>query len=92
LDGFKAINDAHGHDVGDQALVALSGLTRQTLREGDTLARLGGDEFVVVIVDLADVSSCEPMLTRLLAAAAQPLDMGDFTVKVSASLGVTFYP
>jgi diguanylate cyclase (GGDEF)-like protein len=92
LDGFKAIDDAHGHDVGDQALVALSGLMRQTLREGDTLARLGGDEFVVVIVDLADISSCEPMLTRLLAAAAQPLDMGDFTVKVSASLGVTFYP
>ena len=92
LDGFKAINDLHGHDVGDQVLVALSELMRETLREGDTLARLGGDEFVAVLVDLADVAACEPMLTRLLAAAAQPVMVGEGTVQVSASLGVTFYP
>ncbi|WP_210545133.1 EAL domain-containing protein [Rhodoferax sp. PAMC 29310] len=92
LDGFKAINDVHGHDVGDQVLVVLSELMRQTLREGDTLARLGGDEFVAVLVDLADVAACEPMLTRLLAAAAQPVAVADGTVQVSASLGVTFYP
>jgi diguanylate cyclase (GGDEF)-like protein/PAS domain S-box-containing protein len=92
LDGFKAINDVHGHDVGDQVLVALSELMRQTLREGDTLARLGGDEFVAVLVDLADVAACEPLLTRLLAAAAQPVVVGDGSVQVSASLGVTFYP
>ncbi len=92
LDGFKAINDAHGHDVGDLVLVALSEFMRETLREGDTLARLGGDEFVAVLVDLADVAACEPMLTRLLAAAAQPVVVGEGTVQVSASLGVTFYP
>ncbi len=92
LDGFKAINDEHGHEVGDRVLVVLSDLMRQTLREGDTLARLGGDEFVVVLVDLVDVASCEPMLTRLLAAAAQPVDIGGCKVQVSASLGVTFYP
>jgi diguanylate cyclase (GGDEF)-like protein/PAS domain S-box-containing protein len=92
LDGFKAINDAHGHDVGDQVLVALSAFMREALREGDTLARLGGDEFVAVLVDLADVAACEPMLMRLLAAAAQPVVVGEGTVQVSASLGVTFYP
>jgi diguanylate cyclase (GGDEF)-like protein/PAS domain S-box-containing protein len=92
LDGFKAINDTHGHKTGDQLLVAVANRMRQTLREGDTLARLGGDEFVVVLIDLPDVSSCEPMLNRLLAAASQPVREGDLELQVSASLGVTFFP
>ena len=92
LDGFKAINDRHGHDAGDHLLVALSERMRHALREGDTLARLGGDEFVAVLVDLEDVAACEPMLLRLLAAAAQPVEFGDNSLQVSASLGVTFYP
>ncbi|MFY7867562.1 putative bifunctional diguanylate cyclase/phosphodiesterase [Roseateles sp.] len=92
LDGFKGINDAHGHEVGDQLLVALAEHMKKTLREGDTLARLGGDEFVAVLVDLADVAASLPMLTRLLAAAAQPLQVAGKTLQVSGSLGVTFYP
>ena len=92
LDGFKAINDAHGHKTGDQLLVAVANRMRQTLREGDTLARLGGDEFVVVLIDLPDASSCEQMLNRLLAAASQPVREGDQELQVSASLGVTFFP
>lgn len=96
LDGFKAINDQHGHHAGDQLLIALARHMKQALREGDTFARLGGDEFVVVLVDLADVSASVPMLSRLLAAAAQPVPFNDLGVQrslqVSASLGVTFYP
>jgi diguanylate cyclase (GGDEF)-like protein len=65
---------------------------KQALREGDTLARLGGDEFVAVLPDLADVEACVPLLTRLLAAAATPVLIGDLTLQVSASLGITFYP
>ncbi|OGB28990.1 MAG: hypothetical protein A3F78_00575, partial [Burkholderiales bacterium RIFCSPLOWO2_12_FULL_61_40] len=52
LDGFKAINDQHGHNAGDQLLIALATRMQQALREGDTLARIGGDEFVAVLVDL----------------------------------------
>ena len=63
----------------------------RSLREGDTLARLGGDEFVAVLLDLTDVAASVPMLTRLLAAAAQPVPVGDLVLQVSASLGVTFY-
>jgi len=92
LDGFKAINDHHGHETGDQLLIILAERMKQTLREGDTLARLGGDEFVAVLLDLSDVAACVPMLTRLLAAAAQPVPVGELTHQVSASLGVTFYP
>jgi diguanylate cyclase (GGDEF)-like protein/PAS domain S-box-containing protein len=92
LDGFKVVNDSHGHQIGDQLLITLAIRMKQVLREGDTLARLGGDEFVAVLVDLADIESSVPMLTRLLDAAAQPVQVGDLVLQVSASLGVTFYP
>jgi len=92
LDGFKAVNDLHGHDVGDQLLIIVSGRMKQSLREGDTLARLGGDEFVAVLLDLNSTEDCEPMLKRLLSAAAEPVHIGELRLQVSASLGVSFYP
>ena len=92
LDGFKETNDQHGHETGDQLLIALASRMKQDLRDGDTLARLGGDEFVAVMLDLPDIAACVPMLTRLLSAAAQPVVVGDLVLQVSASLGVTFYP
>jgi diguanylate cyclase (GGDEF)-like protein len=91
LDGFKAINDTHGHAAGDLLLVALATRMKQALREGDTLARIGGDEFVAVLIDLEDAPACQPMLMRLLAAASQPTSFGDLSLQVSASLGVAFY-
>ncbi|CAN5904523.1 hypothetical protein BH11PSE12_BH11PSE12_23920 [soil metagenome] len=92
LDGFKAINDQHGHEAGDQLLIGVATNMKNTLRDGDTLARIGGDEFVAVLVDLIDVTASAPMLVRLLAAAAQPVHFGELILQVSASLGVTFYP
>ncbi|MBK1641394.1 hypothetical protein CKO12_05790 [Chromatium okenii] len=92
LDGFKAINDCHGHAVGDQLLIAVAQRMRETLRESDTLARLGGDEFVAVLVDLVEHTTDMALLKRLLAAAAAPVQLGELLVQVSASIGVTFYP
>jgi diguanylate cyclase (GGDEF)-like protein/PAS domain S-box-containing protein len=92
LDGFKEVNDRYGHEVGDDLLIALSHGMKQTLRDGDTLARLGGDEFVAVLIDLADAGDGVPLLQRLLAAASQPVTHGNQELKVSASLGVTYYP
>jgi diguanylate cyclase (GGDEF)-like protein/PAS domain S-box-containing protein len=92
LDGFKVINDQHGHAVGDQVLITLAQRMKQALREGDTLARLGGDEFVAVLIDLEDMAASVPMLDRLLAAAAKPIQVGSLTLHISGSLGVTFYP
>ena len=92
LDGFKAVNDAHGHEAGDQLLMALANRMKAALREGDTLARIGGDEFVVVLVDLVDSTESMPMLNRLLLAASEPVQLDAVTLQVSASLGVTLFP
>lgn len=92
LDGFKEINDRHGHEVGDRLLIAVAGRLRRTLRDGDTLARLGGDEFVAVLVDLPDRDSVQPLLARLLEAVSSPCWAGETRVKITASLGVSFYP
>jgi diguanylate cyclase (GGDEF)-like protein/PAS domain S-box-containing protein len=92
LDGFKAVNDSHGHATGDLLLRTLAARMKDCLREGDTLARLGGDEFVAVFLDLAEPQASAPLLARLLDVASQVLPVGHLALQVSASLGVTFYP
>jgi len=92
LDGFKEVNDNHGHDVGDALLVALAECMKTALREGDTLARLGGDEFVAVLADLETPAACEPVVERLLLATSQSIAVRDKSLKVSASIGIALYP
>ena len=92
LDGFKVINDTHGHETGDELLIIVSQRMKAALREGDTLARIGGDEFVAVLIDLQEIVECEPVLSRLLVAASAPAVLDNVVLNVSASIGVTFYP
>ena len=92
LDGFKAINDKYGNTVGDGLLTAIAFRMKRALREGDTLARLGGDEFAAVMLDLDNEDAAEPALNHLLEAAAEDARIGDVTLRVTASAGVTFYP
>lgn len=92
LDGFKTINDQFGHETGDQVLITLAKRLKEALREGDTLARIGGDEFVAVLSDLEDTSATLALLHRMMTASALPVQVGEQVLKVSASLGVTFYP
>ena len=92
LDGFKAINDVHGHSVGDELLVILALRMRDALREGDTLSRFGGDEFVALLDGFDNAEDYDAMLTRLLTAVTQPVAINDTILKVSASIGVTLYP
>lgn len=92
LDGFKSINDNHGHEAGDQLLTALAKRLKSSLREGDSIARIGGDEFVAVLVDLDFPHQCDSVLQRMLAAASDTVTVGDLSLKVSASIGVTLYP
>lgn len=92
LDGFKAINDQYGHDVGDKLLVEIAQRMKQILRDGDTIARLGGDEFVAIFTDLADTESCIPLLNRILQTISTGVKIDDSLLHVTASLGVAFYP
>jgi diguanylate cyclase (GGDEF)-like protein/PAS domain S-box-containing protein len=92
IDAFKVINDRYGHTAGDIALTTLAGRLKTAIREGDTLARLGGDEFVAVLLDLDDAAASVPMLDKLLEAASQELQIDGEAVRVSASIGITFYP
>jgi len=92
LDGFKAVNDDFGHEVGDHLLVQLAGRMKAALRDGDTLARLGGDEFVAVLCDLENHQDSTPILDRLLEVAATPAEVAGRLLRVSASIGVTFSP
>lgn len=92
LDGFKEVNDTYGHTVGDALLNVLSLKMTHLLRKGDTVARVGGDEFVALLLDLSDKEIVNSFLNKFLETIAEPLNIDGFEVKVSASIGVTFYP
>jgi diguanylate cyclase (GGDEF)-like protein/PAS domain S-box-containing protein len=86
LDGFKAVNDDHGHAASDAVLAEFAARITTLTRVGDTAARLGGDEFAVLCED-TDQTLAEPIAARLRAAAARPFTVGGVTVTLSASVG-----
>ncbi|MDD2701903.1 MAG: PAS domain S-box protein [Sideroxydans sp.] len=92
LDGFKDVNDKHGHDMGDKLLIDITRRLQDVLRAGDTLARLGGDEFVMLFNELPKVEECYRVLERVMEVISQPVVLKDRQVVVSASIGVTLYP
>lgn len=92
LDGFKAINDTHDHEVGDHLLIHLANNMKSALRQGDTLARLGGDEFVAVLLDFPDIPSSIQVIERLLHTCAECSTIRNRQVSVTASIGVSFFP
>jgi diguanylate cyclase (GGDEF)-like protein len=89
LDGFKLVNDALGHDVGDQLLVAVADRLREVVRGGDTVARLGGDEFAVLCPDLPDAESADDVAERLNAAMTAPFELESAQTFITASIGIT---
>lgn len=91
LDGFKSINDTHGHEAGDQVLRTFAERLTSSIREGDTAARLGGDEFVVMLTDFDDVQDIKPVLRRLLHAAGDAFDVEGAMCNISASMGVSVF-
>ena len=89
LDGFKAVNDRHGHDVGDRLLVEVADRIRRAVRPSDTVSRTGGDEFVVVCEDLGSPGQADLIAERIREAIeAVPLRAGDQALDVRLSIGV----
>lgn len=87
LDGFKAINDDAGHDVGDQVLVHVAQRLREALRPGDLACRYAGDEFVAVCRDCPDEHDAEQIALRLLHAIAEPVTTRAGELRPRASIG-----
>jgi diguanylate cyclase (GGDEF)-like protein len=88
LDHFRAINDTHGHRIGDELLIAVAGRLTSVLRPGDSVARLSGDAFVVLCEDLADASDTDAIAVRLDQALAVPFALSGVALPIAASIGI----
>ena len=88
LDGFKEVNDRHGHAAGDEVLRTVVDRLQRVLRPDDRLARLGGDEFAVVCAEVADHDEAGAIATRLIDALGSPIDLDAGTVQIGGSVGI----
>ncbi|UZH03637.1 EAL domain-containing protein [Pantoea anthophila] len=91
LDGFKAVNDAFGHHIGDSLLVGVTERMSQQMTGYYTLARLGGDEFVL-LVEIDDPNDAAAVADKLVKAVDRPFDISRYELVVSLSLGIAVYP
>jgi diguanylate cyclase (GGDEF)-like protein/PAS domain S-box-containing protein len=92
LDQFKEVNDTLGHAVGDSLLKDAGDRIRSCVRETDTVARLGGDEFTVILPGVADCNSVDNIARKIIGRLAEPFQLENDLVYVSASVGITLYP
>ncbi len=97
LDHFKNINDSLGHSVGDMLLTTVADRLTHDARAGDDVYRLGGDEFVYILRNVGDteasaMSTSQSVARRLLDSMAEPLQVGQYTLHVTPSIGVTIFP
>ncbi|HUP76148.1 MAG TPA: EAL domain-containing protein [Acidimicrobiales bacterium] len=88
LNEFKAVNDSHGHEVGDEVLRQIASRVSVGMRSGDFVARLGGDEFVVVAEAIAGVAEATELARRIVETVTQPIEIGSLSVSVGAAIGV----
>jgi diguanylate cyclase (GGDEF)-like protein/PAS domain S-box-containing protein len=92
LDHFKEINDSLGHDLGDLLLIQVASRLRAGVRGDDIVSRLGGDEFALLLNDLAHASDAARVAEKILLAMAEPFDLKGHAVKMSPSIGISYYP
>jgi len=91
LDGFKAVNDTHGHAVGDQLLRLVATRLKSVIRDSDLAARLGGDEFSIALVH-SNLENAAAFSTRLIEILSAPYQLGEIDAAISASIGIAAYP
>lgn len=92
LDGFKPINDTHGHATGDEILKQVAQRLVSSSRKEDTVARVGGDEFVIVLAEVTNVASAQEPASKLIEVVSEPYQVGDLSLNLSASIGIALFP
>lgn len=92
LDGFKTLNDKHGHEAGDIALRTVATRLSESARVNDTVARIGGDEFMLICPDLHTMENADVFRQRLLVVLEQPISVEGGQISIGASIGIAFYP
>lgn len=92
LDGFKAVNDAHGHDAGDALLRAVARRLQRVTRRSDTVARLAGDEFALLLYPLPDPAVVERIAERIVRALSAPVRHRGRVLRTGASIGAALFP
>ncbi len=92
LDGFKLINDTHGHDAGDLLLQEVCERMRDCVRKEDVLARMGGDEFTILLGELASPTDASLVAMKLIKAINEPVILNDTICHVGASIGISLFP
>ena len=92
LDGFKVLNDAFGHDIGDRVLQIVAERLQSVVRSGDTVCRRSGDEFLFLMLEAKDEADTRKLALKIIAAVAEPCHINGITVAVTPSLGIALYP
>jgi diguanylate cyclase (GGDEF)-like protein len=91
LDGFKPVNDVHGHAAGDQVLCMVAARLKNSIRESDLAARLGGDEFALILVNTG-LEAAQTLANKLMDSLSLPYLVGSLKLEISASIGIACYP
>ncbi|RMH75760.1 MAG: diguanylate cyclase [Cyanobacteria bacterium J007] len=92
LDGFKQVNDGHGHDIGDRLLQGVAARLKGCLRTQDTVSRLGGDEFTVIIPAIHHPKNVAQVATKIIAAVGESFAIENCDIQVGVSIGISLYP
>ncbi len=92
LDKFKAIDDTHGHDVGDRVLQMVGRRLQRFVRGGDTVCRRSGDEFRFLMLEAKDESNAASFAAKLIAVVEEAFEAEGATLTVRPSIGIAVYP
>lgn len=92
LDGFKAVNDTYGHDIGDELLLHCANTFASLVRESDTVARIGGDEFMILLGNMQHNQEAVKVASKIIEVISNPINIVGKSIEIGVSIGISIYP